>query len=116
MTGAALVEKVTDAMAQPSTCLYKARGEQTEALYVNDQRISRVYDALGRALGHADLTGVTPQSDDAHGMLQTVVAPSHPHGAALTYGFDANRQSPRWRWAANATPSGATRAAASAVR
>ena len=49
-------------MAQPATHLYNARGEQTEVLYVNNQRLSTVYDALGQARAHADPSGVTTQS------------------------------------------------------
>jgi len=53
------------------------------------------YDALGQASAYRDPTGITTQTYAARGMLATVATPSHPHGAALTYGFDANGQRTR---------------------
>jgi len=83
------VARTIDAKAQTATYSYNARGEQIAVVYINNQRISTEYNALGQATSYQDPTGITTQVFDERGMLSSVEAPSHPSGAALTYGFDA---------------------------
>jgi RHS repeat-associated protein len=77
-----------DAKAQVATMSYSARNEQTEAGYADGTRVTRTYDAREQMTVARDSSGITTQTWDARGKLATVVAPSHPNGAPITYGFD----------------------------
>jgi RHS repeat-associated protein len=83
--------QTVDAKAQIATISYNGRQEWTGTLFADGTRITLTYDARGLLIEARDITGITTQSADARGLLSAVVAPSHPNGVAITYGFDSRR-------------------------